>query len=225
MALFIEIILGMPTGIYTVLLGFISVYWFFTLLGVVDLDFLDVDGAVEGLEGAADGVLEGVEVGDVDLEGGTSGGLFVTVLNFFNLRAVPLTIALSLVVLFSWAVSYLGSRFLLSLIPIPMLGESLIFFGSLFFGAFIASWILRPFEGKFVTHQARKIESYLGTTCTITSSRVDGGFGEAKIPNPNGAPLLMQVRCMQGNGLKKGKEALVISRDVKAKTLIVEPLK
>ena len=44
MELFLEIILGMPTGIYTVFLGFLSVYWFFTILGVVDIDFLDADG-------------------------------------------------------------------------------------------------------------------------------------------------------------------------------------
>lgn len=282
MELFLEIILGMPTGIYTVLLGFMSVYWFFTILGVVDIDFLDVDGAVEGLEGSidgaadgildgadglldgadgalegldgvldgADGILEGADgaaegldgalegadgalegadgalegADGVELDGGGGGSLFLNILNFFNLRAVPLTVSLSILVLFSWAVCYIGSRFLLDLIPIPIVGETIVFFGSTLIGAFIASGTLRPFEGKFVTQKAKKIEAYLGSSCTIVSPRVDSSFGEAKIPNPNGAPLLMQVRCDHENELKRGEEALVVSRDIKRKVLIVEPM-
>ena len=75
-----------------------------------------------------------------------------------------------------------------------------------------------------MTHQAKTIDSYLGTTCRITSSRVDTGFGEAKIPHPNGVPLLLQVRCDHVNGLKKGTEALVVSGDLKRKILIVESM-
>lgn len=257
MELFLEIVLGMPTGIYTVFLGFMAAYWFFTILGVVDIDFLDVDGAVEGLEGAVDGAFEGVdgvldgtdgflEGADGALEGvdgavegadgalesadgielgATSGSVFLNILNFFHLRAVPLTVSLSLLLLFSWAISYLGSRFVLILIPIPVVGEAVVFFGALVVGAFAASIVLRPFEGKFVTQKAKTIDAYLGSSCTIVSSKVDSAFGEAKIRNPNGAPLLMQVRCDHANGLTRGEEALVVSRDLKRKVLIVEPMK
>ena len=75
-----------------------------------------------------------------------------------------------------------------------------------------------------MTHQAKTIDSYLGTTCRITRSRVDTGFGEAKIPSPNGASLFMKLRCDHVNGLKKGAEASVVSGDLKRKILIVESM-
>ena len=56
MEAFLENILVMPTGIFTILLGFISLYWGFVFIGVADLDLFD---GADGLEGAIDGGIEG----------------------------------------------------------------------------------------------------------------------------------------------------------------------
>ena len=119
--------------------------------------------------------------------------------------------------LLSWFSIFVGLH------SIPVVGETVVFLGSLLLGAFTVSAILRPFEKG--AQKAKTIETYLGSSCTIISSRVDSGFGEAKIPNPNGAPLLVEVRCDHENGLQRGEEALIVSRDKRRKVLIVEPMK
>ena len=49
MEVFLQNVLMMPTGIFTVFLCVITIYWCFVLIGAVDLEFLDgADGAVEG---------------------------------------------------------------------------------------------------------------------------------------------------------------------------------
>ena len=63
MELFIQTALAMPTGIYSVMLGFLMVYWLFVIIGVADLDMLDLDGA---LDGGVDGVKEGIVDGALD---------------------------------------------------------------------------------------------------------------------------------------------------------------
>ena len=68
MAEFITGILAFPTVIFTVMLGFVLLYWCFVMFGAVDIDFLDSGGdAVEGLlEGGADGVADGILDGAAD---------------------------------------------------------------------------------------------------------------------------------------------------------------
>ncbi|MAA80281.1 MAG: hypothetical protein CL916_13585 [Deltaproteobacteria bacterium] len=56
MEAFLENILIMPTGIFSILLGFLSLYWGFVFIGVADLDLFD---GADGLEGAIDGGIEG----------------------------------------------------------------------------------------------------------------------------------------------------------------------
>lgn len=74
MDLFSEL-MAMPTGIFTVLLGLVILYWVLFLIGGLDLDVLGgADGAAEGaLEGAAEGALEGAAGGAV--EGAADGAL------------------------------------------------------------------------------------------------------------------------------------------------------
>ena len=57
MEAFLQNILIMPTGIFTILLAFLSLYWGFVFIGVADMDLFD---GADGLEGAIDGGIEGV---------------------------------------------------------------------------------------------------------------------------------------------------------------------
>ena len=70
---FLDIILSMPTLLFTVPLGLMLAYWVTVIVGGIDIDFLDggADGAVEGaldgvMDGAVDGALDGVMDGAVD---------------------------------------------------------------------------------------------------------------------------------------------------------------
>ena len=57
MDVFFDNIMIMPTGIFTILLGFVAAYWAFVFVGVADLDLFD---GADGIEGAIDGGIEGV---------------------------------------------------------------------------------------------------------------------------------------------------------------------
>jgi hypothetical protein len=60
---FLEILTSFPTALYTVLLGVVLVYWVMVVVGVVDLDSVDLGG---GLDGAAEGAMEGVAEGTME---------------------------------------------------------------------------------------------------------------------------------------------------------------
>ena len=64
MDVFLQNVLLMPTGIFTVFLCLITIYWCFVLIGAVDLELLDgADGASEGLLDLDIGTEAGVEAG------------------------------------------------------------------------------------------------------------------------------------------------------------------
>jgi len=81
MAAFLAIVLGLPTVIFTVLMGFVALYWLLVMVGALDLDLFDLDldldldvdvdpgldGALEGASGAADALdaVDAVDVADV----------------------------------------------------------------------------------------------------------------------------------------------------------------
>ena len=67
MDVFLQNILLMPTGIFTVFLCLITIYWCFVLIGAVDLELLD------GADGASEGLLD-LDVG-MDLEIGAEAGV------------------------------------------------------------------------------------------------------------------------------------------------------
>ena len=177
MDVFLQNVLLMPTGIFTVFLCLITIYWCFVLIGAVDLELLDgADGASEGLldldigteagveaglEATSDAITESVgevmteSIGEAFAEsaGDVASGLFaegsseailngaydgllmegvdvsvtamphqsVGLLSSLKLRSVPLTISLSLVIVFSWMTSYFSTEMFSSFLPFPAL--------------------------------------------------------------------------------------------------------
>ena len=67
MDVFLQNVLLMPTGIFTVFLCLVTIYWCFVLIGAVDLELLD------GADGAPEGLLD-LDVG-MDLEIGAEAGV------------------------------------------------------------------------------------------------------------------------------------------------------
>ena len=60
MADFVTQILAFPTVVYTVVLGFVLLYWLFVIIGAADLDLFDLDGAVDGAVEAIDGAVDAI---------------------------------------------------------------------------------------------------------------------------------------------------------------------
>ena len=180
-----------------------------------------LDGAAEaaahGAHGAVDGAADAVGHGALD---GADGGLHgaegaVGLLHALGLRRVPITIVFSLVVGFSWMLSYLGARTLRGLElsgAMALLAGGGIGLVALVFGVLLAAVAVRPLAPLFVAHTRHAEERLLGKVVTIRSTRVTDAFGQAEFDD-GGAGVLIDVICLAQNGLAKGAEALVVGYD------------
>jgi len=288
MDVFLQNVLLMPTGIFTVFLCLITIYWCFVLIGAVDLELLDgADGASEGLLdldvgmdleiGAEVGVEAGFEatsdaitesagemmaesIGEAFSEsaGDIASGIFVEgssdailngaydnllmegvdvsisaipqqsagLLSSLKLRSVPLTISLSLIIVFSWMTSYFSTEMLSPFLPFPtLMNGGVLFILSLCIGILCTSVLVRPFDGAFKTHLGQRDSDLIGKIAEVETSRIDHDFGEIRVKGRSGTPLIMQARCDHENELQRGAEVLVIFRDTERKAFVIEPIK
>lgn len=217
---FLGEILSLPTGIYTVLLTVATTYWLAVILGGLDIDILG-GGPIDGIDGAAD-ALDGGADGDLDVGDGGFLGLLSTV----GLRGVPLTFSLSVLILWSWALCWLGMHYLAPIAPaaLPVWLVSLVIFAvSFLVGVLGASVSVRPFQRVFKTHQAPPKLAFIGRPCTITTATVDAKFGQA-LCEDGGAGLVISVRYEGKATLTKGRRALLVDYDPARDVFTVEPL-
>jgi hypothetical protein len=202
-----------PTVVFTALLAVVALYWCFVIVGALDHDVL---GAAHGATGAHDGASDAL-VDGVTADGGSALGHegLPAVLNALGIRGVPLTVWLSVVILFSWAFTLLGMQFAgpaAAQVLNPVLSGALVALAGV--GASLAATavVVRPLSRLNVTHTAVGHRALVGKVCRVTTLRVDAGFGQAEIAD-GGAGLLVQVRCAEPNDLTRGSEALIFDYD------------
>lgn len=189
----IEASLQAPTVIFTIGLGIALVYWVFVLLGALDLDLL---GSAKGIEG-----LKGIKV-DVDGDGVWSG---------LGLGKVPVTISASLVLLVGWCSSvWLQSWLGWIVLPVALLAALI-----------VTAVLVRPLAPVFAIREGKTNRDYVGTTCIVSTGRVDEGFGQATLED-GGTVLQIPVRCDR-SGLARGDKALIIDFDDRRQAYLVEP--
>ncbi|MGI0118385.1 hypothetical protein [Zooshikella sp. RANM57] len=197
MVAFLNIITSFPTIVYSVLLAFILAYWLLSLIGLLDIDILDLDIDIDG---------------DVEFTGltGSISGLLISC----GLTGVPLTIVISLLVLLSWIITYFTDFFLLQLLEPNwihhLLGLACIVI-SFLISVPITAHIIQPLRPLFQTHDSR-LGSIVGTTCIVTSSKVDEHFGRAEIKKDNDV-IIIHIRSSEPNSIRKGDNVLIIDCD------------
>ncbi len=184
-------VISFPTVIFSVPLTICLIFWFISLLGLTDIEVVELDLDAEGGEGLA--------------------GLLAT----FGLTGVPITLSTSLLFFFAWGLCLMGATWLLPLIPGQwiMIGVGLaLILLSFTLAVFITGRITRPLSRVFVVHEARSNNSLPGQQCTITSMKVTADFGQAKVED-GGAGLIISVRCETGDTFNKGDQALIYQYD------------
>lgn len=224
--------LQFPTVVFTIALGIVIVYWLFVLIGALDIDLfggdvdVDVSGAAKGigdvLTGGAKGGAEALHAGgdaggelggdaDGDLDGG---GLW----HVLGLGDVPVTISASLIIVLAWVGSLLAMHHL----GIGGWWTVLVLVIAVVLALPIAALLIRPIAPVFAVREGKSNADYIGHVCTITTGRVDNGFGQATIED-GGTVLDIAVRCELPGKLARGDKALIIEFDRERQAYIVEP--
>lgn len=236
MGSFVAVIVAYPVVVWSVLLGAALLYWVLVMVGALDIDlFSGADGAMDGaLDGAADGALDGAADGAVD--GGADGagdGLdthgtdgHAAVLPLAWMRAVPITVSGSVMIVFGWLLSVAGVR-----VASHLAGEvpgALVKTGILLASALIAlplaGLCVRPLRRFFATQGAKGRSDLVGRICVVTTGTVTGRFGQASLEGED-MSLLLQVRHDHPDALRRGDQALIVAWDSQREAFVVEPVR
>lgn len=199
-----------PTVIFTGLVMFVTLYWVVSLLGMTDMDTVEVG-----------------ESGN-DVTNLTSTGFFTGLMLKFGLYGVPLIIILSLISLIGWVLSYLYTSFLHQYFD-----SGLLYYvfgtGALIFVLVISMWltgiIISPIRKNIANIPKRNAANNLGKVAIVRTLSVTDKHGEAEL-NDGGAGLILKIRSdTDASLLKKGDEVVLVEYLEAANTYRVTPVK
>lgn len=197
---FHQTVTSFPTVIYTVLLIICALYWVIAVLGLVELEILDLD--MDGDIDASD---------SLEAQNGIAGVLFK-----LGLNGVPLTIVLSIIALIGWMLCYYAIYWARSIIPtfwpIELAYELVIFFGVTFITILLTAQIIKPIRRIFQKLEADATKHIVGQVVVVRSGVVNKDRGEA-LMNDGGAGLLLQIRATGNDEFVKGDEVVVIEQN------------
>lgn len=204
-----------PTIVFTGLVMFVTLYWVVSLLGLADMDSVDL------------GDLGGDVGGDADVSNLSSTGFFTGLMLKFGLYGVPLIIILSLISLIGWLLSYLYTSFLHQNVDSGIL-YYVFGTGALVFVLVISMWltglIISPIRKNVAKIPKRNASSNIGKIAVVRTLSVTDKHGEAVL-NDGGAGLILKIRSdMSDNQLKQGDKVVLVAYLDDANTYRVTPV-
>ena len=201
-----------PTIIFTGLVMFVTLYWVVSLLGMADMDSVDL----------------GESGGDADVSTLSSTGFFTGLMLKFGLYGVPLIIILSLISLIGWLLSYLYTSFLHQYFDSGVL-YYLFGTGALIFVLVVSMWltgiIISPIRKNIAKIPKRNSSNNVGKIAVVRTLSVTDKHGEAEL-NDGGAGLILKIRSDSNDGLlKQGDRVMLIEYLDEANTYRVAVVK
>ncbi|MES3019977.1 MAG: ubiquinone biosynthesis protein [Pseudomonadota bacterium] len=202
-----QILGSFPSIIPTVLLGVLLVYWLLSIIGLVDLgDALHGDGYHS-------------DVGDVaHVDGHQHDGDFHSLAGYMvalGLGGVPLSIAATVLVFFTWLATALAHQYLIVNLPTEpvrlVAGIATLLF-AMALSIPLSARVIKPMRGLFVKHSARNNASLVGMECKILTKSVDQGFGRAEVKD-HGANFNIKVWARSPNDLTRNSSAIILDYD------------
>jgi hypothetical protein len=193
-------IASFPTLFFTFILALCSAYWLVAVLGVVDLDILDLD------------VPEGDAGTDINNDTNSGANALAGFLLKLGLNGVPLTIIISFIALFGWFICYFAVYFIFPIIPDGFLEYIVglpILIGSLIIAVLITAQIIKPLRPFFSSLNLNTVKNVLGQTAIVRSLRLDSGFGEVFLED-GGAGLIFKARTINDEIYKKGDRVVLL---------------
>lgn len=195
---FHQIVTSFPTVIFTLLLVLCVLYWAVAVLGLVDLDILDID--FDGDIDAAD---------SIEAQTGLAGLLLK-----FGLAGVPLTITLTILSLIGWLISYYISYFLRTVVPdgpLLWLLSIPVLLVVTYVSVMLTAQIIKPIRKLFSKLNVDETKHIIGQTVTVRSAVVNSERGEG-LMNDGGAGILLNIRAFNDTEFVKGDKVVVIEK-------------
>ena len=195
---FIEAILSPVNLVLSIFLLGCFGYWLLICLGALDIDAFDFDFDIDA---------------EVDVDAGSGGASSLSLIRFFNLGEVPLTVLASLFVLILWVVGitthrYIGdwSILLQLLVLIPMV------IGAALLTKVLSTPLKRLFRDLEQSESSGNID-FIGMRCTVASLTIDGQHGQVEVTT-QGSPIKLNA-LLEGSDhpLQKGAEVVIVSED------------
>jgi hypothetical protein len=202
---FYQNISSFPTLIYTILLVVCVIYWAGAVLGLIDLEVLDL--GIEGFDTSGD--ISGDVGGDSPH---STPDVLAGLLLRFGLVGVPLTISLSIIVLIGWLLCYYVVHFVFPYVPGSLLKLAAgvpVLLATLYIAAHITGVVIRPLRPLFAKATQDTIKHVLGQTAIVRTSRIDNDFGEVNLDD-GGAGLILKARTTGDDRFVKGDKVVIL---------------
>lgn len=187
MELFLSEAFSYPTIIFAVPLIVLMLFWLMAFAGLVDIEIFDIDV-------------------DADSDTDAAGGSW---LESLGLNGVPLTVVLTLVDIYAFAITYLARKYLTPLFD-GILSATAIGFIFAVFAVVVAipvtALCCKPLRKVFHTHQGVSKKDLDGVICTVTTQTVTESFGQAT----DNEGMIYSVRANTPNDLHKGSRVVLL---------------
>lgn len=191
---------------FTVLFGFVFLYWLLVIVGALDVDAVDFDLDF-----------------DADAEGGGRWGHAAA--RFFHADEGPFMAIVSLLIVFMWVSAMLlnyyfnpgHSWWLAGLLAIPNFVASVVATKAI---VLPAHCLIRRFR---CSEEPAEVP-LLGKICRVVTSRADAESGQAEIEQ-TGMPIKINVRTAdEAEALRKGDCAVIYSEDTEKNLYFIKKL-
>jgi hypothetical protein len=194
---------------YTLLLGFVILYWLSVILGAFDLSAFDFD-----LDADADV--------DMEVEAGGIGGWFASALHFFNFGKAPFMLIMTVTILTAWSLALLGNHYLGNY----QLGYALATaIPIIFIGLMLAKLITTPLIPLFrqINEEASPMD-YIGQVCQLVLPASQHQMGQARVRIDDNELLIYVKASLPETELPAGAEAVVIRHSEDQSHYIIQAL-
>lgn len=217
---FLQTIFSYPVNVYSILFIVVFIYWVVCVVGGF-VDFgadadADVDVDVDMDADIPDAGADMDADADVDMDAGAGNtGLLAGILFKFGLHGIPMTIIVSLIVIFGWFFSSVLMGFLLPLMPsgaMYYVAGTGVLIGCLIAGSWVAGRLISPIRN-FLSRRKEDTssKSLCGRPVTVRSGTVTEKGGQA-VCVKDGYTFILHVQTLPGEPeLKNGDAAYILS--------------